>query len=311
MWLVLLLVGCTRGPKYELTTSHSGSVDHGYGHAVGFSGDDVAVGAPHGVGGGRLFVGSTQVLMGTSGDFLGSALFSGPELLVAAPRYDGGRGAVLRLDGTEALSGGPGEGAGGHPVLHNGQIAAIHSGGVSAGDEGWAETGRLWSLVSATLMDGGSTLVAGRADGSLVGAAGVVASGPPSSLYGFALAACDVDGDSVAELIVGAPGWGEVHVLDAGSGFATTQTIRGPQGFGRSLACGRGLWIGSPEEGVGGTVHLYTDVDSAQPAQSIEATEPGAGLGHAIAAHGTNPTVAVAAPGIGEVRLFDDTRAKR
>ena len=68
----------------------------------------------------------------------------------------------------------------------------------------------------------------------------------PNDEAGAAMQACDVDGDGSMELVLGAPGAGQIYIY---STLSTEPIVLGPQAerFGQSLACGeQGLAIGAP-----------------------------------------------------------------
>lgn len=75
----------------------------------------------------------------------------------------------------------------------------------------------------------------------------------PTDEAGASMVACDVDGDGSPELVLGAPGAGQIYIYGS---LSTEPLVLGPQTgrFGQSLACGSaGLAIGAPtaQEGLG------------------------------------------------------------
>lgn len=82
----------------------------------------------------------------------------------------------------------------------------------------------------------------------------------PLDRAGAAVVACDVDGDGLEELAVGAPGAGQVHLYET---LEQPPLSMGPadEGFGSALACGaQGLFIGAPfAEDFAGAVYLYAE----------------------------------------------------
>ena len=80
----------------------------------------------------------------------------------------------------------------------------------------------------------------------------------PTDEAGASMQACDVDGDGSTELVLGAPGAGQIYIY---STLSAEPLVLGPQAerFGQSLACGKeGLAIGAPmaQEGQGAVYQL-------------------------------------------------------
>lgn len=214
------------------------------------AGGEVLAGAPWAGPGGiyRLDAGG-PTLLATEGAVgaLGLALAAdGAGWLAAAPLRAAGAGAVVR-DGETAQEGQAAELLGaalavtaGHTLL--GARDAVLVDGVRVELPG---TPRALAWVA-----GG--WVAGLPQGelALVQAAGALARPAPGDEAGYALCAADLDRDGDEELAVGAPGAGQVWILEAGEGWAEAQRLEGEGRFGHALACAEGeLLVGAPLAG--------------------------------------------------------------
>jgi hypothetical protein len=243
----------------------SGSVvGAGFGTAVAISGDNPWVGAPYGDGGpqdgGRVYrlelqwapdagesdegdagdgapgeedADSYEVIVALvleAGGLAGVALGTDRDgtLLVGAPLYGGGAGAVLDEAGAPLL-----QGAGVGRAVAAGPIALDQDGRSSASDLPVLLPARATSIATA-----GEQIGVGMPFGDVAMIVGDSSWARPEAgdEAGFALAAGDVDGDGVDEWIVGAPAANLVYVVDH-DGAAIVQTLTGTSGrFGSAVA---------------------------------------------------------------------------
>jgi hypothetical protein len=310
----VVLVGCARADaqgfrfvpgSWSVERVVAGDAAAGFGAAVAFAEDRTPwVGAPW-QGPGRVFHGDAVFLEGVDGDFLGTSLLGGPDLLVGAP----GRSAVMGIDGGVVLQGEAERWAGGAVVRSGAGVAALGRGGVVG--EGAFDVGeRLWSLVTAELDGRSSTVIAGVASGGVAWRDGrAVADGA----LGRGLAACDLDGDGDDDLALADPIAGRVavFVVDRAADLDLARPDRvhdlGP-GAGRSLACVRGgLLIGAPERSPAGVAWLERPLADGEAAW-IEASAARSSLGFSLAVG--QGRAAAGDPGRGEVWVLRPRRGR-
>lgn len=306
----LLAVGCRRSSPDDLPTPVDlrlsdrldGPAEAGYGAALAFDAAGVLlVGAPWGDGGG-LFRDEERVLAAEPGDWLGAAIVGGQQVRVAAPGR--GAGQILDLEGRVVEEGAPGDRLGSRLVATRRGVASITRGGVS-GPDGWRSDARLWSL---TVVRQGrrETLVAGRAEGGLeIG--GRLVQG--ASALGRGIAACDLSGDGVPELILGDPLTGRVAIhaggdLDALNLVAPIVAHDLGPGAASAFACaGRSLFVGAPDRvGGGGVAWLRQPLQERAAPVWLDGMPERQNLGHAVAYDGAR--LAIGDPGQGRVWIF-------
>ena len=121
---------------------------------------------------------------------------------------------------------------------------------------------------------------------------------------GYAIAVADLDGDGVAEWLLGAPGAAGVYVVsEAGGALSVSRTLAGDGRFGQALALadvdGDGavdLLVGAPGAGdtAAGAAVLYAGPDLTE-ADRWEGDRDGAQLGFAVAM--APGTALIGAPG--------------
>lgn len=301
MLLALAALGCTGTPPQDrqdpLTLAPakwSGRfADEGYGSRIARNGATVAVGAPFG---GRVYFGETVVISEPEASFVGAGLTAfGHGFLVGAP----GTGRVVMLDNSGRMTPISGDllGSGGVIAAQGATWTASAAHGLRLSDGSTKPLEERPDSI-AFLSDG--TLVIGCARGTVAAWIGAVAVGRVSveDEAGYAVIVGDVDGDGQDDVVVGAPGMGEVRIYDTYG--ALQATIQGEGGrFGAAVALGESgeLWVGAPMFGanVRGAVYRVRDLG---PAERIYEGEAGDQLGTAVVTgHGN---VIAGAPGLAE-----------
>lgn len=300
--------------------------------ADGDGGDEAVVGAPLRDGGsggvylvddpsGRVALGDAPAVSGPAGGQLGRAVAgagdagggpdaagSGETVLAGAPGARESAGAVFLL--TAAAFGA--DGTGGDTATASSAAAATYR-GASAGDRaGWSLAagdvdgdGRAEPLVGARSADGGAGAVYVLADAgeraggdgrtrSLAAAATVVA-GPPGGAAGWSLAAGDVDGDGVADVLVGAPqagAGGAAYVVAGGDLPARAALANATPVFEGRVAGDRAGWaVAAGCEGDGGGADEGGPADAGADvlvgAPHADAAAPDSGAVYRVAPDGS------------------------
>lgn len=218
--------------------------DEGYGAAIAWMSGQLWVGAPFDPAGGRLYL--EDALRRTGGPFLGTALLATDTGVLV-----GSDGRVEDTTGVEKLS---------EPIDEHEGV-----GGLLAGEGAqWVtrtRTGVIWSDGNALDLGGrpdslavrDGDLVAGFAFGDtslIAGSTRIARAEGAQDEAGWALISADVDGDGVAEWIVGAPAANRVDILD-GKTFAWRASWAPTTGrFGSALATdGTRVFVGAPMAG--------------------------------------------------------------
>jgi hypothetical protein len=280
------------------------TLDDGFGSALATSATALWVGAPHGEEGVVYRVVDNTVEEALSGPGrLGATLATGPHgLLIGAPLANDGLGEVIGLDREIIVEG---SGSTGLAIFGGPKNIVAHGAGWTTLD---GVNGAALSRPSSVAWDGEFVGV-GMARGEVaLEVEDRTWSRPENTdLAGFALAAADIDGDGVAEWIVGAPGANKVHILDARDLSLRVSITHASGSFGFALATcdanGDGttdLIIGAPSANENaGEVHLLTDPVAGTIERTWSGETPGSFLGSAITCgHGI---LAMGAPGGGAI----------
>ena len=272
------------------------------GDAFGFSLNatgDLLVGAPEGPLGRVYKIENEGLTLVFEEEDFGAAGFSiardeNGAVFVGAPLADSGSGRIYRdgqihKTGTSALGG----------YLH-----------FEGGERLFSESKAYWlneALVSLPARLSSAAFwneewVIGMAQGSqaLVFDEGVLARSTATGLEGYALCAANFDDDPDQELAVGAPGSGQVLLLNPGETLEQA-TRFGPKAgrFGHSLACEDGLLlVGAPTYGedLSGAAWLFTEFTEPETeADPFHTCSPWQQAGFSVAVSAT--TLAVGSPG--------------
>lgn len=225
----------------------------GLGEAVAAAGDidgdgfdDLLIGAAGASPGGRFEAGSVYILYGAAG--------AAAVVDMAAPAA-----RVTRIDG-QAGNDGLGD-----AVAAAGDVNGDGYGDFLIGAPGADAGGRIDS--------GSAFLIYGRAGGlgatlalSGLGAGGVRLDGPgPGALAGAALAAGDLNGDGLTDLLVGAPGADIANRTDNGAIYALLTNVAGfPAAFdlaGLNASYGSVFWGAANGDGAGGSLSSAGDLN--------------------------------------------------
>jgi len=259
---LLILGGCTpnvvdsgqvHAPYTQLISWEDDRPGTAFGSGLAADGAGVWVGSPEDAYGriDRIESGIRRtVLEPTSENGLGFALAWSPQLglLAGAPLSQEGAGHLLREDGEPIFSGGAGDGLG-SAILETQEGLWVAGNDKLIGDEmEIVVPGRARALV-----DFESTTVAGLVQslGGLWTEDGTLPTSVAGSLAGASLCVADVDEDGRDELVVGAPGANQVHIISTLSAIDSledeAETYSGSGHFGWALACGPGnIWVGAP-----------------------------------------------------------------
>lgn len=178
----------------------------------------------------------------------------------------------MAQDGMGVLpDGSTGQGAAGRAQLSMGGHLALN--GLGIWRDGVHQDLNVWGS-ALVAFDGEWVVSASQGDEVLVSESGVrLTRVRPYDEAGAAMVACDLDGDGAEELILGAPGAGQIYIY---ASLSEAPRVLGPESgrFGQSLACGaQGLAVGAPMESEGqGAVYAL---------EGDELTRIYAGAGHA------------------------------
>jgi len=208
--------------------------DGGFGARLATDGERLWIAAPFA---GIVYAAAGgPVAEGAAGSFTGAGLaWTAEGLAVGAPVP-----GTVTVDGQIELSE---AGVGGIVVVGPGGWVASTPTGWVAADGTRGDLGRC----PDALLFGGSTVLAGAAFGPVATWSGSTPTPRTTETdeAGATLLLCDTDGDGTTEVVVGAPGSGEVRtrgvVIASGSGR-----------FGAALACGTApgvLYVGAPADG--------------------------------------------------------------
>ncbi len=264
-------------------TEWAGSVvDGGFGSRLAAGADTVYASAPFAARVYRLDdAGPVEVSAGTTGSFFGAGLAMQHGVLLVGEPVPGRVWADGKVVAEEAGLGGV--------------VAARQRGWVASTATGWlAADGTRGALGRRpdALVDDQGVIVAGAAFGEFsIWRADVPGMRlAPGDEAGFALVRCDVDGDGVWEVVVGAPGRGVLLVGEAAYGTGTGR-------FGAALACGTSpgvLYVGAPSEGTLHAGAVFRLARLGEP-ELLRAGDPLDELGTALAV--SEGRVYIGAPG--------------
>jgi hypothetical protein len=257
---------------WQLNVGLGSPVDTSWGTFPDFNGDgfgDVAVGTSNGtvyvyygsktgladtptelsIEGGAVF--AFGWLMASAGDVNGDGF--GDLLVGAAKLPDGGDGSKLYLygGGSDGIVAEPFSVIDHDELLHNGDPQYPGKGSVLRGGADINQDGYGDFVVTAPAPPNMSSAVAVFLGGSEnVMRTKPVQAPSGSAEFGRSIAFCDLGGDGLADLVVGAPGTPATPVAvyeGTGVGFQLSQQLPADEGFGKTVACGDYAHDGYPD----------------------------------------------------------------
>ena len=227
----------------------------GFGASIALHDGVLHVGAIGGPGAGRVYtisdLGAPELAFQEEQfGALGASMVSvGGSLYVAAPLTNDGAGAIWK-DGELWREGNEGEMVGRTLFALRGELGLGTTEGLSVGEEVISGDARATLAIAI-----GEKNVVGTPQGeaSVVIGEATLARQSDGDWGGFSLCSADLSGDSIPELVVGAPASGQVHIYRTAGGDTSTPhlTLTGPDGrFGHTVACRDGeLVVGAPLHG--------------------------------------------------------------
>ena len=250
---------------WAFSTIQSPSGNDGFGTSLATSNDIVFIGAPHGDGGGAVYQynnadGIELIIQGEPNSALGASLaFHDGHLYTSAPLHLSGSGMISRIDGTSAL-GESGDLLGKRLYSTGGRLFGSSTSGLfqvtppafgkviqKLSIEYVSNDSRIGGLVAR-----GDELYIGTPYGDSSVSIGQNSLSRTQQLdeAGYSLCLSDLNGDSIEELVVGAPGKNRVEIYGRSDQdvFELINTIDGNSGrFGHSVSCVGGvLIVGAP-----------------------------------------------------------------